>query len=127
MQRQQYRNLDWLCEDAVDEQLIPFALFDSIADNLIENARNKRLREPEIKIQVSLRMHPLRLAVCDSGSEIPQEMAQRLLQTVHESEDGFGIGLFQAARWAELLGYKVRLSENVKSRVCFELVEASKG
>lgn len=126
LQRQQYRNLDWLCEDAVDEQLIPFALFDSIADNLIENARNKRLREPGIKIQVSLRMHPLRLAVCDSGSEIPQDVAQRLLQTVQESEDGFGIGLFQAARWAELLGYKVRLSENVKNWVCFELVEVNK-
>lgn len=122
-QRQQYRNLDWLSEDGMGELTIPLALFDSIADNLIDNARNKRLREPDITVQVSLLLHPLRLSVCDSGSEIAAETAPRLLQTVVESANGFGIGLFQAARWAEQSGYKLQLRENVQGRVCFELSE----
>lgn len=125
-QRHQYRNLEWLCAGELGEKAIPFTLFDSIADNLIENARNKRSREPGITVQVSLRAQPLRLYVCDSGSEIPAAVARQLLQTVVESEDGLGIGLFQATRWAEQSGYRLLLQENVKGRVCFELIETSR-
>lgn len=122
-QRQQYRNLDWVSADGMGEQAIPFALFDSVADNLIENARNKRLREPGITLQISLHLHPMRLSVCDSGSAIPDEVARRLLHTIVESEDGFGIGLLQTARWAEQLGFRLLLQENMEGRVCFELTE----
>ena len=106
------------------ERVVPQALFDSIADNLIDNARNKRLREPEIVVQISLHLQPLRFSVCDDGSEIAAETVHRLLHTVVESEDGFGIGLFQAARWAEQSGYKLQLTDNEKGRVCFELSES---
>lgn len=126
-QRQQYRNLEWLCEDGLGEQVIPLNLFDSIADNLIDNASNKRLREPDIAVTVSLQPHPLCLTVCDSGSEIPEDMASQLLRTVVESEDGLGVGLFQAARWAEQSGYRLVLKENLKGGVCFGLVELTKG
>jgi signal transduction histidine kinase len=122
-QRQQYRNVDWLSGGDPSEKPIPFTLFDSITDNLIDNARNKRLVEPEISVQVSLAENPIRLSVCDSGSEIPQELASQLLHTVVESEDGLGVGLFQAARWAEQSGYRLVLRDNVKGKVCFELVE----
>ena len=125
-QRQQYRNLDWLSEAVPGDYVIPFTLFDSIADNLIDNARNKRLREPDISVQISLSTRPLCMSVCDSGSEIPEELASQLLHTVVESEDGLGVGLFQAARWAEQSGYRLRLKENIKGRVCFELVEMAK-
>jgi len=121
--RQQYRNLDWVSEDSVGERAIPFTLFDSIADNLIENARNKRALEPDIRVQVSLHTQPLRFSVCDSGGEIADSLASQLLQTVVESEDGLGVGLFQSARWAEQLGYRLLLQENVTGRVCFVLVE----
>jgi signal transduction histidine kinase len=122
-QRQQYRDLVWLAEDNISERLIPLALFDSIVDNLIENARNKRLSEPGIKVEVKLTSQPLSLIVCDSGRQIPQDMADQLLRTVVDSESGLGIGLFQAARWAEQLGYRLALRENLNSRVCFELTE----
>jgi len=125
-QRQQYRNLDWLSEDKLGEQAIPATLFDGIADNLIDNARNKRLREPNIAVQISLRVRPLRLSVCDSGSAIPQGVAEQLLHTVVESDDGLGVGLFQAARWAEQSGYCLLLQENRTGRVCFELHEIIK-
>lgn len=122
-QRQQYRNIDWSCEDKLAEQLIPFTLFDSVVDNLIENARNKRLREPDMTISVSLQAHPLCLSVRDSGSKIPEALASQLLQTVVESEHGFGVGLFQAARWAEQSGYRLALKENREGSVCFTLIE----
>jgi signal transduction histidine kinase len=126
-QRQQYRNLEWLTEDGLGDQLIPFALFDSVADNFIDNARNKRSREAEIHVQISLRIKPFCLSVCDSGSEIPQAVAQQLLYTVVESEHGLGVGLFQVAKWAEQSGYRLLLKENRRGRVCFELVEARAG
>lgn len=125
-QRHQYRNLEWLSVDIPGEQAIPFTLFDSIADNLIDNARNKRLREPDIAVRLSLRAQPLCLSVCDSGSEIAEEKAAQLLQTVVESEDGLGVGLFQVARWAEQSGYRLQLRENRKGKVCFELIEEIK-
>jgi sensor histidine kinase regulating citrate/malate metabolism len=115
-----------LSEDRLGEQTIPSTLFDSIADNLIENARNKRLREPSISVQISLRARPLCLSVCDSGSAIPQAVADQLLHTVVESEDGLGVGLFQAARWAEQSGYRLLLQENRTGRVCFELHEMAR-
>ena len=124
-QRQQYRNLEWQSEGDPGEKIIPVILFDSIVDNLIENARSKRLREPEIKVLVSLHNEPLRLSVCDSGSAIPEEVAKRLLHTVVDSEDGLGVGLFQVARWAEQSGYRLLLKENRKGGVCFELTEFS--
>lgn len=122
-QRQQFRNLTWQLEGEVGAQEIPHNLLDSVADNLIENARNKRIREPNIGVQVSLSVQPFCLTVCDSGSEIPAYMESKLLQTVIGSEDGLGIGLYQAARWAEQYGYRLRLKENVQGRVCFELIE----
>jgi len=130
-QRQQYRNLEWLSpenlsDDALNDPQIPFTLFDNIADNLIDNARNKRLREVDIAVQISLSARPLCLTVCDSGSEISELLAKQLLHTVVESDEGFGVGLFQAARWAEQSGYRLQLKENIKGKVCFELVEMAK-
>ena len=123
-QRQQFRNLDWLCEVDPGEQLVPYALFDNVIDNFIENARNKRVFEVGIAVQVSLRTQPLGVCVCDSGNAIAEVLAAQLLHTVVDSDNGLGIGLFQAARWAEQLGYRLQLQENSLGKVCFELNEA---
>jgi len=122
-QRHQYRDLQWEYAGSDSERLIPLALFDSIADNLIDNARNKRMRESSLKVTVSLRSQPLILSVCDSGVPIPEDVAAKLLHTVVDSEDGLGIGLFQAARWAEQSGFRLLLQENRAGRVSFELTE----
>lgn len=121
--RHQYRNLDWVCEDDLRGKEVPFALFDSVIENLIENARNKRMSESAIKIQICLQAHPFRLSVSDSGSAIAQDKVGQLLNTVVDSENGLGIGLFQANRWAEQLGYRLFLQENRDGNVCFELSE----
>jgi len=71
-----------------------------------------------------LHLAPLRLVVCDSGSPIPEQLAANLLHNVVVSDNGLGIGLYQAARWAEQQGYRLTLSSNQPGRVCFELSES---
>lgn len=124
-QRQQHRKIRWMVEGDLNQQPVPASLLDSIADNLIDNACNKLLREPGIIINVTLRSHPLALSVCDSGSAIPDAVAHQLLHTVVVSADGLGVGLFQVARWAEQSGYHISLRENVAGKVCFELLQSA--
>ena len=101
---------------------IPAALFDSVADNLIDNASNKQLRQPGIAIRVMLRTGPFSLSVCDSGDAIPAPLAHRVLHTVVPSADGLGVGLYQAARWAKQHSYHLALRQNITGAVCFELL-----
>jgi signal transduction histidine kinase len=125
-QRQEYRNLEWQSDGVEGNELIPTGLFDSIVDNLIDNARNKCLLYPELRVKVSVRGQPFSLSVCDNGDEIPEALASHILHTVVESEQGFGVGLYQASKWAEQAGYRLELKENVKGRVCFEVIEIGK-
>ena len=121
--RHQHENIDWINENKADMQLVPQSLFDSVADNLIDNARNKRRHETEIDVTVSVCGEPLTLTVCDNGEEVSGSKVSNVLRTVVDSEDGLGIGLFQAARWAEQSGYKLALRENKRGRVCFQLTQ----
>jgi sensor histidine kinase regulating citrate/malate metabolism len=104
---------------------IPSALFDCVADNLIDNACNKRLREPGIRITVTLSSAPFSLSVNDTGRTILPSVARQLLTTIMPSEDGLGVGLYQAARWASQMGFRIALAENKPNHVRFELREAS--
>ena len=48
---------------------LPQELFDSVADNLIQNALRKRVGQPDVAIRVELRSAPVpSLIVCDSGA-----------------------------------------------------------
>lgn len=119
--RHQHRHINWSLQGKPGKQAIPATLFDSVADNLIDNACHKLLREPGIAINVTLCAEPFSLTVCDGGSAIPDGVAKRMLHTVVPSEDGLGVGLFQTARWAEQSGYHLWLRDNVAGKVCFEL------
>jgi signal transduction histidine kinase len=119
--RNQHRALDWFAPDNLSDQKIPAALFDCISDNLIDNALRKRQSDPDIIVSVELQSEPLRLIVCDSGERIPENIAVTLLSGAVISEYGLGIGLYQAARWAEQLGYRLWLECNQDGKVCFEL------
>ncbi len=124
-QRYQHDGLLWPDDLNVfasfNDMKIPVAMFDSVADNLIDNACNKRLREPGIRISISLGAKPFTLRITDSGSAIPDGVAQQLLNTVMVSEDGLGVGLYQAARWAVQMEYSLKLVENTAGQVAFEL------
>ncbi len=126
-QRYQHREIEWRVTGGSEQSAsIPAAMFDCVADNLIENAVNKRLREPSLRIQVSLDISSLTLSVSDNGSAIPSGYAQKLLRTVMPSEDGLGVGLYQAARWAQQAGYQLTLKENKANQVQFELKQQPK-
>ena len=102
--------------------MIPATLFDCVADNLIDNASNKRQQHPFMTIKVSLQVQPFSFAVCDAGDAIPTALAQQLMHTVVPSASGLGVGLYQAARWARQLGYQMNLRDNVDGKVRFDLV-----
>ncbi len=107
-------------EGELDATPIPVELFDSVADNLLQNALRKRSSQEGVRIRVRFSAGRT-LSVCDSGDPMPAETAARLLDAPVASGSGLGIGLYQAARQAETLGYRLRLIHNEKGRVCFEL------
>ena len=115
---------DGIVFDPVDIEAsarLPGALFDSVMDNLLHNAMLKRQSEGHLSVSVSLAPDGGCLCVCDSGSAVPVEVARDLLRMPVLSENGFGTGLYHAARLAESHGYALRLASNENGRVCFEL------
>ncbi len=99
---------------------IPSDCFDSVVENLLDNARQKDLHEP---IQVSLISHSGEtcLSVMDTGAPVPPAVAPLLFRQAVNSQQGFGIGLYQAYQQADRAGYKLSLSENREGCVRFEL------
>lgn len=121
---QQHENIEWLSEGILTDITVPSAMFDCVVDNLIDNALAKRQHQPGLSIRVMASANPPRIEVRDSGTAVPPHMARQLLNTVVRSENGLGVGLYQAARWATQLGYRMTLLENREGGVCFELVQA---
>lgn len=102
---------------------IPVDLFDSVIDNLLENIQTKQINEPEIEITITLASNEdmISVTVCDSGSMIPEKISRELFSNVIRSDNGLGIGLYQASKHAEIFGYVLKLINNQQGRVCFEL------
>lgn len=99
--------------------LVSRALFDSVAENLLQNALSKRQRESGLKIEV--RFDEGDLLVGDNGSAIPPSVAAGLMSEPVTSNDGLGIGLYHAARQAQGGGYRLALEENKPGCVLFRL------
>ncbi|PKO90480.1 MAG: ATP-binding protein [Betaproteobacteria bacterium HGW-Betaproteobacteria-12] len=111
-------DLTWRGGPAADERL-PANLFDSVAENLLQNALAKRQRHPGLGIEVSFVAGAL--SVADDGSPLAPPLAAAILHEPVDSEDGLGIGLYHAARQADAAGYALALSENRPGRVVFSL------
>ncbi|MBS1184883.1 MAG: hypothetical protein H6R09_484 [Proteobacteria bacterium] len=106
--------------DAVDDTPLPQDLFDSVADNLLTNALRKRQREPGIAVEARLTLQPLvSLTVTDSGAPAPEHVARNLFLSPVASDFGLGVGLYQAARQAARVGYRLELPDNQAGRVSF--------
>lgn len=105
---------------------VPADVFSGVADNMIRNAGEKRLHEPSLRLQLHLEkgLRGPELLLCDDGSAIPADIAKDLLARPVRSENGLGIGLYQAARHAASAGYQLRIEENRTGRVCFRLAPA---
>lgn len=104
-------------------ELVPRNLFDSVAENLLENALRKRAADPGL--QISLRWLAVAgggFEVVDSGSPVPDEVVGRLFLHPTSTMQGLGIGLMQAAAQARSLGYRLALRGNQPGAVSFALL-----
>jgi signal transduction histidine kinase len=104
-------------------QAVPAGLFTSAAENLLQNAFDKRAGEPGISIEVKLATSDAlsSLSVRDTGSPLPADKAAEIGLRPVASENGLGIGLYQLARIAALANYTLELSANRPGDVCFSL------
>jgi signal transduction histidine kinase len=101
---------------------IPHDLFESAADNLINNALEKRRSDANMTIHVTLECEGnVRFSVTDTGSPVRPEIARSLFQGPVPSETGYGIALYQMYRQALSSGYLLQLTCNEPGRVRFEL------
>ncbi len=101
---------------------VPDECLDSI-ENLLDNARQKRIAEPGLEVRVTLDNHGSAFAidVVDGGSAVPPALAGALFEQTVNSANGLGIGLYQAGRLARRSGLSLALVENVDGAVRFRL------
>jgi K+-sensing histidine kinase KdpD len=115
---------------------LPGALFDSVAENLLQNALVKRKNESGIEISVNLTVdhapkeallgcEKIDLAVRDTGQAIAPMIADALFREPVKSELGLGIGLYHAAKQAEEAGYRLSLADNRPGTVVFRLTRVN--
>jgi signal transduction histidine kinase len=118
----QIRGVDFQLGELAEGILLPKDLFDGAADNLIQNALEKRKLDPSVQVRVTFDISDaVVLTVCDSGRPVAREIVGGLLRGPVPSETGYGIGLYQLGRQADLLGFGFRLAANEQGNVCFEL------
>jgi signal transduction histidine kinase len=116
------QRIEFLSGEIGAEAVLPRELFDSAADNLLQNALAKRKLQGEFAISVSFTCGGIaRLEVRDAGRAIPAETGRGLLHGPVPSDGGLGIGLYQVARHAEACGYSLELTHNADGEVSFML------
>ena len=123
-QRKQHDDIEF--EEHIEgDAKVPVEMLDSTLENLLENARVKRQVEPGLSVEVKLsaNANEFRLEVSDDGSPVDEPTRARLFKGPTESANGLGIGLFQAARQAEQLGYHLSLDDSNNDSVTFCLVK----
>jgi signal transduction histidine kinase len=119
----QAQGVEFVAASLQPEVQVPRALFDNVADNLLQNALAKRAGGADVRVRVTLKCDAApEFRVCDSGKAVPGEVAQAVLRAPVHSATGLGIGLYQAARLAESAGYALELTSNRDGEVCFTLM-----
>ena len=122
VQRYGSRTIDFQLDGDMRDVKVPAELFDSVADNLIENALNKSSESSALAVRVTFSAAERgTLTVCDTGAAIPKSVASQLFEGAVSSHTGFGVGLYQSSRLAAQLGYRLALVANVSGKVCFAL------
>lgn len=108
------------------DQPVPDECLDSVVENLLDNARQKRLTEPGIAVSVSVRNDDdgLVIEVCDSGRAMPATLQATLFTQAVSSSNGLGIGLYQAGQLARRSGLSLALVDNTDGAVRFRLASA---
>lgn len=126
-QRYAHERIEFSLVDGDAAATLPAELFDSVADNLIQNALEKRRCGEAATIIAMLEPEGVgrcRLSVRDDGQGIAPALAARLLREPVASDNGLGVGLYQAARHAAGQGYRLSLAGNAPGAVEFVLAPA---
>ena len=101
---------------------IPVDLFDSVFENLINNA----IRKPSTN-QIDVRIHfsseVIVLSVCDNGDIVASDIEANLFTQPVSSGSGMGIGLYQSTIMARAFNFELELSQNEPGKVCFNLFQ----
>ena len=122
IQRYSGRTIHFNLDGPLGSLKLTAELFDSVADNLIENALNKSAGEQKVQVRVTFSSAERgTLAVCDNGAAIPNRIVERLFDGAVASNTGLGVGLYQSGRLAAQCGYRLALSANAPGIVCFVL------
>jgi sensor histidine kinase regulating citrate/malate metabolism len=101
---------------------VPIDLFDSVAENLINNALKKDTAK-SIDLRLLCNEDIILLSVCDDGDMLSAEIERNLFSQPVSSGSGMGIGLYQASIMAHAFNYELELSQNERGRVCFNLFQ----
>src|SRR2546429_626067 len=116
------RGVEFSREGQGDSVMLPKELFDSAGDNLLQNALRKRRLDESVAVRATFRCNDtIEFSVCDSGAPVAAEVLRGLMRGPVPSETGFGIGLYQTSRLAEISGFSLQLRDNQSGRVCFSL------
>jgi signal transduction histidine kinase len=116
------RGVEFSLQGLDETVMLPKELFDSAGDNLLQNALRKRKLDESVSISATFLCNDaIEFSVCDTGSPVAAEVLKGLLRGPVPSENGFGIGLYQTSRLAEISGYSLQLRDNDSGRVCFSL------
>ena len=111
-----------LHSDIENNLVVPVDLFDSVAENLINNAL-KKPSATAIELRLLSSNDTILLSVCDDGEPISPEIENNLFSKPVSSGSGMGIGLYQSAIMARAFNFELALSQNEHGRVCFNLYQ----
>ena len=111
-----------LHSDIENNLVVPVDLFDSVAENLINNAL-KKPSATAIELRLLSSNDTILLSVCDDGEPISPEIENNLFSKPVSSGSGMGIGLYQSAIMARAFNFELALSQNEHGRVCFNLFQ----
>jgi signal transduction histidine kinase len=101
---------------------LPADLFESAAENFLQNALEKRKMQSGLRILARLQWeNGFVLSVCDDGQPVPESLARQMFASPLPSNTGLGVGMYQLARFAREQGYEVTLNSNQPGKVCFTL------
>ncbi len=101
---------------------VPIDLFDSVVENLINNATRKSSTK-RIDIRLLSQANIIMLSVCDDGSVVKESIEDNLFKHPVSSGAGMGIGLYQSSIMAHAFNFELELSENEPGKVCFVLFQ----
>ena len=120
-----YKNQNIKFDATIQEDiLVPFELFNSVIENLLDNAISKRKNDPKIEILVTLNANNINniiLIIADTGDSIDKNVTNILFKEPVKSDSGLGIGLLQAYKHAVSMNYILCLKHNYTGNVAFEL------